>query len=164
MWCLQQVPLDSVRRFLSILKSKPRILHPPILFPLPCHFQKVFKIFVAPFLPVLVKLVKNSHFYNVNLSQNLKIAITFFGDVRLSWYPHDWVCMLKLFPWIPITGILVLALDLAIGAIYGHFGHLGHIYLAIWAIYGSYGHDHRPKQYARYGYPGKEQTDMNTTM
>ena len=33
--------------------------------------MKFFKIAVAPFLPVLVKLVKNIHFYNVDLAQNL---------------------------------------------------------------------------------------------
>ena len=46
--------------------------------------KKVFKISVAPFLPVSVKLVKNSHFYNVNLALNFKRAITFFWDVRIS--------------------------------------------------------------------------------
>ena len=52
----------------------------------PCHAisKKVFKISVAQFLPVLVKLVKNSHFYNVNLALNFKRAITFFWDVRIS--------------------------------------------------------------------------------
>ena len=34
--------------------------------------------------------------------------------------------------------------------------------LAILAIYGPYGHDHRPNQYARYGYPGKEHTNTNS--
>ena len=32
------------------------------------------------------------------------------------------------------------------------------------AIYGPCGHDHRPNQYVRYGYPGKEQTNTNTTI
>ena len=32
---------------------------------------------VAQFLPVLVKLVINIHFYNVNLAQNHKTVITF---------------------------------------------------------------------------------------
>ena len=88
----------------------------------PCHAisKKVFKISVAPFLPVSVKLVKNSHFYNVNLAFNFKRAITFFLNVRISWYFHGWVRKFKLFPWIPITGILVWPM----------------VVMAIWAIYG----------------------------
>ena len=43
---------------------------------------------------------------------------------------------------------------------------MGHIwpFLAILAIYGPYGHGRRPNQYARYGYPGKEQSNTNSTM
>ena len=107
---------------MRFLKSKPSCINSATLpFCSHCHAisKKVFKIAVAPFLPVLVKLVKNSHFYNVNLAQNLKTAITFFWDVRLSWYLHGWVCMFKLFPWIPITGILVWPVVMAIWAIYG---------------------------------------------
>ena len=52
-----------------------------------------------------------------------------------------------------------------IGLAGGH-GHMGHIWpnMAILAIYGPYGHDHRPNQYARYGYPGKELEHTNSTM
>ena len=113
---------------MRFLKSKPSCINSATLpFCSHCHAisKKVFKIAVAPFLPVLVKLVKNSHFYNVNLAQNLKTAITFFWDVRLSWYLHGWVCMFKLFPWIPITGILVWPVVMAIWAIYGQNGHIG---------------------------------------
>ena len=52
----------------------------------PCHAisKTVFIFTLAQFLPVLVKLVKNSHFYNVNLAQNLKTVVTFYWNVRLS--------------------------------------------------------------------------------
>ena len=99
----------------------------------PCHAisKTVFIFTLAQFLPVLVKLVKNSHFYNVNLAQNLKTVVTFYWNVRLSWYQHGWVCIYVLFPWIPITGILVQPLVMAIWAIYGQNGQNGHIWL-IW--------------------------------
>ena len=60
---------------MRFLKSKPWYINSATLpFCSHCHAisKKVFKIAVAPFLPVLVKLVKNSRFYNVNLAQNLK--------------------------------------------------------------------------------------------
>ena len=52
-----------------------------------------------------------------------------------------------------------------IGLAGGH-EHMGHLwpYSAILAIYGPCGYDHQPNQYARYGYPGKEQEHTNQTM
>ena len=89
--------------------------------------KNVFKISVAPFLPVVVKLVKNGHFYNVNLAYNRETVITSYWNVRLSWSQHDWVSICVLFPWIPITGILVKPLVMAIWAIYGQNCQNGHI-------------------------------------
>ena len=45
--------------------------------PLAKQFPKTSNISVAPFLPVSEKLVKNSHFYNINLAQNRKTVVTF---------------------------------------------------------------------------------------
>ena len=99
----------------------------------PCHaISKTVFIFTLAFLFLMwVLLAQNGHFYNVNLAQNLKTVITFYWNVRLSWYQHGWVCIYVLFPWIPIMGILVKPLVMAIWPIYGHFGHFGHIW-PIW--------------------------------
>ena len=127
---LTAVPV-LIRRFLIRNLHSSNFYTPPFCSPWHAISKNVFKISVAPFLPVVVKLVKNGHFYNVNLAYNRETVITSYWNVRLSWSQHDWVSICVLFPWIPITGILVKPLVMAIWAIYGQNGQNGHIW-AIW--------------------------------
>ena len=58
----------TLRRFLIRNLHSSNFYTPPFCSPWHAISKNVFKISVAPFLPVVVKLVKNGHFYNVNLA------------------------------------------------------------------------------------------------